>query len=232
MRLFLRALILGCLAATAATAQPRPRARAPRVALRAAPTMPLTPAAPAVPRTVRDRFRGTVLIGATVGVGSPRGFAGGFIELRPWRALGVSVGGGAGGGFGPSLDVTALLAPLGGRSWALGVEGAYSHQFSYGVGLSLPDGRAMPAGSDWLSAGVTFELRPTRTLMLRVGVGRAWLMNTGDFGVFTRNELAYAQSQYGVVPGVNPLDAARASLDGETLSMWYAHVDIAPAWRW
>lgn len=231
MRASLLVGILACLATSAATAQPRPRGRA-TASVRIASTAPMAPPSSAIPRTVRDRFRGTVLIGATVGVGSPRGLAGGFIELRPWRALGVSVGGGAGGGFGPSLDVTALLAPIGGRLWALGVEGSYSHQFSYGAGLSMPDGRAMPTGSDWLSAGVTFELRPSRSLMIRVGVGRAWLMNTDDFGVLSRNELAYAESLYSVVPGVNPLDAARASLDGETLSMWYAHFDIAPAWRW
>lgn len=221
-------VIAGCVMSTSAWAQPRARSvHRARVAASAPAVAPS-----AVPRTVRDRFQRTVLIGATVGVGSPRGLAGGFIELRPWRAIGVSVGGGAGGGFGPSLDVTALVAPLGGRIWALGLEGSYSHQFSYGAGLSLPDGRTMPTGSDWLSAGVNFELRPSRTLMIRVGVGRAWLMNTSDFGLLTRNELTYAESVYNVVPGVTPLDAARAALDGETLSMWYAHVDIAPAWRW
>lgn len=232
MRASLLLGILACLVTSAATAQPRPRGRAPTTSVRIASNAPMASPGSPIPRTVRDRFRGTVLIGATVGVGSPRGFAGGFIELRPWRALGVSVGGGAGGGFGPGLDVTALLAPIGGRLWALGLEGSYSHQFSYGAGLSMPDGRAMPTGSDWLSAGVTFELRPSRSLMIRVGVGRAWLMNTNDFGVLTRNELAYAEALYNVVPGVSPLDAARASLDGETLSMWYAHFDIAPAWRW
>ena len=205
MRAFFPVLLLGCLA---------------------------TSAAGATPRSVRDRFSRTVAVGATVGVGSPRGFAGGFVELRPWRAFGVSVGGGAGGTFGPSLDVSAVLAPIGGTSWAIGAEGAFSHQFSYGSGFAAPDGRAMPAGSNWLSAGVSVELHPSRGFLLRVGAGRAWLMNTSDFGVLSRNELAYAEDEYSVIPGVTPLDAARAALNGETLSMWYVHVDIAPTWRW
>ncbi len=219
MRLARSVLVMGCLFASAASAQPRPRVRRAHAASR-------------VHHGVRDRFARTVLFGATVGVGSPRGFAGGFVELRPWRALGLAVGGGAGGGFGPSLDVTATVAPLGGRAWALGVEGSFSHQFSYGRSLAMPDGRAMPAGSNWLSAGVSFEVRPSRHLMLRVGAGRAWLVNTRDFGQLDRNELRYAEAQYDVVPGVNPLDANRAALDGETLGVWYVHVDIAPSWRW
>ncbi len=146
--------------------------------------------------------------------------------------MGVSLGGGAGGSFGPAVDVTVLVAPLGGRAWALGVEGSYAHQFSYGAGLSLPDGRAMPRGSDWLSAGLTVELRPTRGMMLRLGAGRAWLMNTGDFGVLRREEIAWAESNTTPLPGVDPLDAARAALAGETLGVWFVHLDVAPSWRW
>lgn len=181
----------------------------------------------------RDRFDRTWAFGASVGVGSPRGFAGAFVELRPWRALGVSVGGGAGGAFGPSVDVSVFLAPVGGTSWAIGAEGAFSHQFSYGKALSMPDGRAMPAGSNWLSAGLAVEFRPQRGMLVRVGAGRAWLMNTSAFGVLRANELAYAEANFNdALPGVTPLDAARAALAGETLSVWYVHVDIAPSWRW
>lgn len=188
----------------------------------------------AVPRrrVTRDRFSRTVLVGASVGVGSPRGFAGGFVELRPWRAVGLAVGGGAGGAFGPSVDVTAQVAPLGGTAWALGGEAAYSRQFSYGTDVAMPDGRTMPAHSDWISAGLSFELRPSRGFMLRVGVGRAWLLNTSDFGVFRSNELAWVERNYAVPPGVTPLDAARAANAGETLGVWYVHIDLAPAWRW
>lgn len=191
----------------------------------------VSPAPP--PRRVRDRFSRTILFGATAGVGSPRGIAGAFLELRPWRAFGVSVGGGAGGIFGPGIDVSAVLAPVGGISWAIGVEGSYSHQFGYGLGVTLPDGRALPSGSNWASAGVALEFRPSRSSMVRLGAGRTWLLNTADFGIFTRTELDYVQNEVGaIVPGATPLDAARAALDGQTLSMWYVHLDVSPAWRW
>jgi len=188
--------------------------------------------APARQRVLRDRFRGTILVGATVGVGSPMGFGGGFVELRPWRAFGVSAGGGAGGAFGPAVAVSTTLAPLGGRVWALGVEGAFSHQFSYGGDLATPDGRTMPAGSNWLSAGISFEVRPSRSLMLRVGVGRSWLLNTSDFGVFRRDEIEWVAQNSTTPPGVSPLDAARAAHAGDTLGVWYCHLDVAPSWRW
>jgi hypothetical protein len=187
---------------------------------------------PARPRVLRDRFRGTVLVGATVGVGSPMGFGGGFVELRPWRAFGISVGGGVGGAFGPALAVSTLFAPIGGRLWALGVEGAFSRQFSYGRDLATPDGRTMPAGSNWLSAGVAIEVRPSRNLMLRVGVGRSWLLNTADFGVFRPDEIAWVAQNYTAPPGASPLDAARAAHGDDTLGVWYCHLDVAPAWRW
>lgn len=184
-------------------------------------------------RRVRDRFEGTWAFGATVGVGSPGGFAGAFAELRPWRALGVAVGGGAGGAFGPSVSVSALVAPLGGTSWAIGAEGAFSHQFSYGRSFAMPDGRAMPGASNWLSVGVAVELRPRRGMLLRVGAGRAWLLDTGAFGVLRPNELARAEADFSdSLPGVTPLDAAHSALAGDTLSVWYVHVDVAPSWRW
>jgi hypothetical protein len=40
-----------------------------------------------------DRFARTVSVGTSVGVGGPRGIAGAFVELRPWRALALSAGG-------------------------------------------------------------------------------------------------------------------------------------------
>lgn len=188
--------------------------------------------APRRRRTVRDHFRGTVAVAATIGVGSPYGFGGGFVELRPWRAFGVAAGGGAGGAFGPAVAASAILAPLGGRVWALGVEGAFTRQFSYGLDLATPDGRTMPAASNWVSAGVAFELRPARGLMLRVGAGYSWLLNTADFGVFRRDEIDWVAQNYTVPPGVSPLDAARAAHEDRTLGVWYVHLDIGPAWRW
>jgi hypothetical protein len=70
-------------------------------------------------------------------------------------------------------------------------------------------------------------------MLLRVGVGRAWLLNTGDFRVATTTELRNAElAQDSTLPGVGPVDAARAAAEGSTLGVWYLHLDVAPAWRW
>lgn len=66
-------------------------------------------------RDPRDHFRCTVVVATTIGVGSPHGFGGGVVELRPWRPFGLALGGGAGGMFGPVVAVSSIVAPLGGR---------------------------------------------------------------------------------------------------------------------
>lgn len=183
-------------------------------------------------RVVRDYFRRTISAGATLGVGSPIGLVGGFVELRPWRAFGVSVGGGLGGSFGPSVATTLLASPVGTRRWALDLEASYSHQFAYAQGIGLSGGRELPAGSNWISLGVGSEWRPNRTLLLRVAVGYSWLIDTGDHGVLRESELPQAEQAVGFLPGTTPVDAARAALAGETLGVWYVHLDVAPTWRW
>ena len=183
-------------------------------------------------RVARDYFRHTLSLGATVGVGSPIGLTGAFVELRPWRAFGMSVGGGLGGSFGPSVAATVFVSPIGTRRWALDLEASLSHQFAYTQGHSLHDGRALPGSSNWISIGVASEWRPSRSLLLRVGVGRAWLLDTSAYGVLHQNELAEAEQAVGPLPGTTPVDAARAALAGETLGVWYVHLDIAPSWRW
>ena len=187
---------------------------------------------PARRRAVRDHFRRTVSLGATVGVGSPLGLTGGFVELRPWRALGVAIGGGLGGNFGPAIAGTLLLSPVGSRRWALDLEAALSHHFAYAQGRSLRDGRELPASSNWVSLGVAGEWRPSRSLLLRVGVGRAWLLDTGAYGQLREGELPEAEQAVAALPGATPVDAARAAITGDTLGVWYVHVDLAPTWRW
>jgi hypothetical protein len=183
-------------------------------------------------RTHRNRFDRTILAGVSTGIGSPSGFGGVFVEMRFTRTFGLSVGGGAGGGFGPAINVGTVFTPLGGTSWAVGLEGYFSRQFSYARDLGIPGGRVMPAGSNWLSLGAVTEFRPTRTTMLRVGAGYSWLTNTSDFGILSREEINYVAANYSVFPGKTPLDAARASLADETLGVWYIHIDFAPSWRW
>ncbi|MBK8693266.1 MAG: hypothetical protein IPN17_13445 [Deltaproteobacteria bacterium] len=183
-------------------------------------------------RVARDYFRHTISLGASVGVGSPLGLTGGFVELRPWRALGVSVGGGLGGNFGPSVAATVVVSPVGTRRWALALETSLSHHVAYAQGRALSDGRELPASSNWVGVGVASEWRPSRSLLLRVAVGRSWLLDTSGYGVIRQRELTEAEQAIGFLPGVTAVDAARAAMAGETLGVWYVHIDIAPTWRW
>jgi len=183
-------------------------------------------------RRPRDRFRGTVSVGASVGAGSPRGITGAFVSVRPARWFGAEVGAGFGGAFGPGVDATVLVSPVGTRRWALDVTASLSRQFGWSSGPETPDGRSLPMASNWVSLGVASEWRPSRSLMLRVGFGRAWLLNTGDWATLRSNELDRADAALAGLPGANPVDAARSALAGERLGVWFVHVDIAPTWRW
>ena len=182
-----------------------------------------------------DRFGRTVSVGASLGVGGPRGVAGAFVELRPWRALALGGGAGLGGAFGPSFDATVSLTPVGTAGWSFGVSGSFSRQVmwtsSY-AGLQLPQGRSLPAGSNWLSAAVVNEFRPSTNMMIRVSAGRAWMLNTSQFGVLSVAQLPYLDAVDPGVPGTTPLDAVRAAARGESLGVWFVQVDIAPSWRW
>jgi hypothetical protein len=183
-------------------------------------------------RVVRDYFRHTISLGASVGVGSPLGLTGGFVELRPWRALGVSAGGGLGGNFGPSVAATVAVSPLGTRRWALDLEASLAHHFAYAQGRALSEGRELPGSSNWVGLGVASEWRPSRSLLLRVAVGYSWLLDTSGYGVLRQRELTEAEQAIGFLPGATAVDAARAAMAGETLGVWYVHVDLAPTWRW
>ncbi|MBL8603030.1 MAG: hypothetical protein JNK72_13990 [Myxococcales bacterium] len=182
--------------------------------------------------TRRDAFSRTVALGATLGAGSPRGFGGVFVQLRPTRWVGLEVGAGLGGAFGPAVDATVLVSPFGTRRWAFELVGAFSHQIGWGVLPSSPDGRSLPEHTNWLSVGVASEWRPSRGMMFRIGAGRSFLLNTARFNVMNENELAYVSAEAPALPGVTPIDATRAAIRGEDLSVWYVHVDIAPLWRW
>ncbi len=183
-------------------------------------------------RRPRDRFGRTISVGGTLGAGSPRGITGAFLSLRPVRWFGAEVGAGFGGAFGPGVDATVLVSPVGTRRWGLNVSGSLSRQFGWSRGPTTPDGRSLPLESTWVSLGVASEWRPSRGFMVRVGVGRAWLLNTSDWGTMRANELDRADMALAGLPGSTPLDAARAALAGERLGVWFVHIDVAPTWRW
>ena len=179
-----------------------------------------TPATPA-----RDRFGSTLTLGISNGVGSPRGILGAFVEYRPWPAVGVAIGTGLGGSFGAAVDGTVLLSPFGGRSWRFDVTGSFSRQFSY-LRLGVPDGRSLPMQSNWISVGGAMEFRTEGGTMFRIGAGRAFLLDTSSYGVFSANEVSFVQSRAPAIPGATPLDAAQAALRGDAFGVWFASVEI------
>ncbi|MEZ4392316.1 MAG: hypothetical protein R3A48_14600 [Polyangiales bacterium] len=182
-----------------------------------------------------DRFARAFSVGASLGVGGPRGVAGTFIELRPWRALAVSVGAGLGGAFGPGFDATITLTPVGTAGWVLGASTSLSRQIMWTTsyaGLQAPSGRSLPGHSDWASLAVVNELRPSSSMMIRVSVGRSWMLNTSGFNLVPAQQLALVDAVDPGLPGVTPLDAVRSAARGEGLGVWFVQVDIAPSWRW
>lgn len=190
---------------------------------------------PALANDAPDRFARTVSVGATVGVGGPRGVAGAFVELRPWRALALSAGAGLGGAFGPGFDGTVVLTPIGTAGWALGASASLSRQVMWTdryAGLQLPAGRTLPAHSDWTSVAVVNEFRPSSSMMLRLSVGHAWLLNRSAFNVIRSEELPLLDTIDPGIPGATPLDAARSAARGESFGLWFVALDIAPTWRW
>lgn len=193
--------------------------------------------APALARAddAPDRFARTFSVGASVGVGGPRGVAGAFMELRPWRALALSAGATLGGSFGPGFDGTLTLTPVGTTGWTLGASGSLSRQLMWSDrwgGLQLPAGRTMPTHSDWASVAVVNEFRPSSSMMLRLSVGRSWLLNRGAFHVVRSEELPLLDGVDPGIPGATPLDAARAAARGQDFGVWFVQLDIAPTWRW
>ena len=182
-----------------------------------------------------DRFGSSFSVGASMGLGGPRGVAGAFVELRPWRALALGGGVGLGGAFGPAFDATAVLTPVRTTGWAFGVSGSYAYQLMWARslnGVQLPAGRTVPAGSRWASVAVVNEFRPARNVMLRLSVGRAFLLNTSDFNVVRPEELGILDTVEPPIPGATPLDAARAAAHGDSLGVWFVQLDVAPTWRW
>lgn len=185
--------------------------------------------APRARRPRRDRFRNTISLGASAGIGGPLGVAGAFLEYRPWSWIAISAGGGAGGSFGPAVAGTLYLDPIRTRGWALGIGGSVSHNFSIVTGEVIPGRRPLPGGTNWLSAEVQTQFRPSRHLFIRVGFGRAFLLDTQAFRIGTEAELNSVNLP--AFPFATPIDAVRAAARNEAFGVWFVHVDIAPAWR-
>lgn len=182
-------------------------------------------------RRLVNRFAGTWSLGASVGAGSPLGLAGFFIEARPIRALSLGVGGGFGGSFGPSISAATYLSPYSTRVWSPQIGVSISHNIAWVSGEVIPDHAALPGSTDWVGVEIANEFRPSRSMLIRIGIGRAFLLSTSRFGVVSSAEVSNLPEDPAPVPGVTPFDAVRAAAAGDTLGVWFIHLDIAPTWR-
>jgi hypothetical protein len=181
-------------------------------------------------RVPRDRFASSLSVGGSAGVGSPLGFLGAFVEYRPWRWISVNAGGGLGGTFGPAVAASLYLDPIGTRGWALGAGVSFSHNFSYVHGTIIEGRPPLPAGTNWVSVELETQFRTSRHWFIRIGVGRAFMLDTQAFNIATAAELETISLPS--IPGVSPVDAIRAAANNDNLfGTWFVHIDVAPSWR-
>ncbi|MEI8255961.1 MAG: hypothetical protein WCJ30_09855 [Deltaproteobacteria bacterium] len=176
-------------------------------------------------RPRRDRWRNTISLGFSVGGGSPLGALGMFLEYRPIRWASLSAGGGFGGTFGPAVAGSLYVDPLVVGVFGLGVGASVSHNFSW----PIPSPVALPASTNWVSVEVQMQIRPSRGVFLRLGVGRAFLLDTQSFNVGTEQELDAVHLPR--FPVASPVDAMYSAARGEDFAIWYVHLDVAPTWR-
>ncbi len=180
-------------------------------------------------RVRRDRWRNTLSLGLTTGAGGPLGVVGGFIEYRPIKWGSIAAGGGIGGSFGPAVGGTLYIDPLVTRYVSLGIAGSYSHNFAWRSGEVVPGRPGIPAHTNWLSAEVDIQVRPTRGMFLRLGAGRAFMLDTQAFNIATEQELDSANLPRFFFS--TPIDAMYAAARHEDFGVWFVHLDIATTWR-
>ncbi len=161
-------------------------------------------------------------LGATVGAGSPLGVFGAFADINIVPVFGLTLGGGAGGTFGPAIGGTANFRPLRAGHFAGYVGAGVSTNF-------LPDpyrnnpSIQVPTNAWWFNLEVGAEYRSTGGLALRLGVGIAPLLNTGAFTNVEYQNFYGPQSNTAV--GWDPVSAADAHDLGRGLAIPYIHLD-------
>ncbi|MEI8254485.1 MAG: hypothetical protein WCJ30_02310 [Deltaproteobacteria bacterium] len=161
-------------------------------------------------------------LGATVGVGSPLGLFGAFAEINIVPMFGLTLGGGAGGTFGPALGGTLNFRPLRAGHFAGYVGAGVSTNFlpeQYRTSPSIQ----VPANAWWFNLEIGAEYRSATGLALRLGVGVAPLMNTGAFTNVAYQNFYGPQSNTDV--GWDPVSAADAHDLGRGLAVPYLHFD-------
>jgi hypothetical protein len=166
------------------------------------------------------------LAGLSVGVGSPLGAAGAWVGVNASRAVDFTAGVGLGGTFGPALALGFDWRPFFFGRWALYGGAGISVNFtpsSYRGDRFL----AAPSNSWWMNLELGGEYRAASGVALRLGLGHAIMLNTGEF---TNLEF---MGQYGRLTGpdagYDPVSAADAHDEGRAFSMFFVHADLAIA---
>ena len=168
------------------------------------------------------RWRSHLGLGVTVGAGSPLGVIGGFVEANFHPAIGLMIGGGSGGTFGPAIGGTVHVRPFRIDGFAPYIALGFSTNFIPAQYHSDPS-LVAPANAWWINLELGAEYRLPRNFALRLGVGWAILLNTG---AFTNQQVG---PQYGPLSntelGWDPVSAADSHDEGHALGFPFAHLD-------
>lgn len=171
----------------------------------------------------------TLAWGGSVGVAGPLGLVGTFVEFRPWRYIGVGAGLGAGGSFGPAAGGWLSIDPISLRAVTIGVNANASMNLALVRGSVIPGRPEFPTVSGWVGVGGQVQIRPSRSLFVRLGGGYQWLLDVQRYRMGTDNELiAAGLPQFFFA---TPLDAVRAAARNEGFGLPYAHIDFGTYWR-
>lgn len=129
-----------------------------------------------------ERFAGTLAFGAELGPGSPLGVLGASVEAKPVENVGVEVGFGTGGTFGPATAEMVRVGTPVTVGWYPFVGVALSQNFlnaRFGRSPSHYGGAASTA--HWLNLEVGSEWRLPSGWFVRLALGRSQLLNGGSY---------------------------------------------------
>jgi hypothetical protein len=189
---------------------------------------------PRLPRIPRDTpeaaaasWRRRLALGGTFGIGSPVGLIGAFLEYNPISRIGIALGGGLGGNFGPALALSGYVRPFFLGRWAPVLGVGYSMNFTpgrYFFDAMIAPAMRVPSVSHWLNFEAGVEYRSPRGLLLRGAVGHNVMLNTGQFWNVEVPGM-YGPPDSSLI-GFDPISAADAHDRGEAMHFMYFHVDL------
>ncbi len=171
----------------------------------------------------------TLSWGGSAGVAGPLGLVGTYVEFRPWRYVGIAGGVGGGGSFGPAAGAWLSIDPISLRAVSLGVDANASMNLALVQTSVIPGRPNFPAVSGWLGVGAHVQIRPNRSVFVRIGGGYQWLLDVQRYRMGTDNELAAAGLPEFFF--ATPIDAVRAAARNESYGLPYAHIDFGTYWK-